>query len=382
MSSFDVVIAGGGPAGLALAIDLAILGHRLAVVEPRVYPIDKPCGEGIMPEGVKYLERLKVTPRLNKSQISQFAGVCLINARKERAYSYFSNDFGLGCRRLELSRALHERALEFKNISFFNAKAKSLRKASDRMVLATDFGELDARLIVGADGLRSSVRNFAGLAGAISRTKRYGLRQHFHLEHKKKLVEVHFGPGIEAYITPCGPEQINVAFLWTKGRLTSQVEQIGFLQMLELFPILKKELRHAHPLSQKMAIGPLEQKCRSVIADGVALIGDASGYLDAITGEGNSLAFAQAQALANIVNEGLGRNKSILSYKDLKPYKLAHASIVKKYYQNTRLMMWLIHHPPLFNFIIGMAAKSPNAFSWLVNSIRTKISAKHSHQLF
>ena len=54
----DVVVVGGGPAGLAAAIAARLAGLETTVVERALPPIDKPCGEGIMPDGVAILERL------------------------------------------------------------------------------------------------------------------------------------------------------------------------------------------------------------------------------------------------------------------------------------------------------------------------------------
>lgn len=58
----DVLVAGGGPAGLAAAVQARLAGLTAVVVEPRTAPVDKACGEGVMPGGVASLRALGVEP--------------------------------------------------------------------------------------------------------------------------------------------------------------------------------------------------------------------------------------------------------------------------------------------------------------------------------
>lgn len=369
MRNVDVAIVGGGPAGLCAAIEFAQLGFLVTVIEPQNYIIDKACGEGIMPEGVEHLRRLKILPHLDAQNMSKYNGVCLINEKGVKVYSKFARaSYGLGCRRLNLSQALFARVREYSNINILPGFALGLKKCSKTMLVETEKGTVSARLVVGADGLRSSCRRWAGLLGADAEKKRYGLRQHYRVKPWSNFVEVHFKPGIEAYITPCGPSQTNIAFLWTKGQ--PKLSAINFASMLELFPSIKKNIAGHEALSEPMAIGPLEQKCKSPIAPGLALIGDASGYLDAITGEGNSLAFAQSQALSMIVNKALRNTEGSLSEKDLEPYANAHRRIVKSYYRNTKIMLWLSSRPAFMNNLIAAGSTCPAIFSWALEKIR------------
>jgi flavin-dependent dehydrogenase len=173
--------------------------------------------------------------------------------------------------------------------------------------IETERGHIEGRWCIGADGLRSQMRNWAGLEarppyrrtrqGGYPRSSRFGVRGHFALKPWSDCVEVLWADGCEGYVTPVGPDEVGVAFLWSG-------EKAGFDTLLERFPRLERKLRGARSISEKMGSGPFEQRTRGVWSDRVALVGDAAGYRDAITGEGLALAFHQAQALARALAQG------------------------------------------------------------------------------
>src|ERR1700736_1989150 len=100
---------GGGPAGLAVAIVAAEQGLSVIVLERRSFPPDKACGEGVLPPGVKALERLGIADQFDRSTCYPFAGIRFIQEDGSAASARMPSN-GMGIRRTVLVEALAQRA--------------------------------------------------------------------------------------------------------------------------------------------------------------------------------------------------------------------------------------------------------------------------------
>ncbi|AQA02200.1 monooxygenase [Mycobacterium sp. MS1601] len=274
MSGFDtdVLVVGGGPGGLATALHARARGLSVIVAEPRESPIDKACGEGLMPGGLAELAALGVDPAG-----MPFRGIAYSDG-KRRAEARFRDGMGRGIRRTTLHAALAARAKEV-DTEWVSTKVGTVIQDADGVTAAG----IRARYLVGADGLHSAVRRSVGIASTVGSPRRVGLRKHFHVPVWSEFVEVHWSPHGEAYVTPVEPDLVGVAILSTDRA------------DLSCFPWLQERLRGAEHTKER-GCGPLRQVVSRRVAGRVLLVGDAAGYEDALTGEGMSLAVKQAAA--------------------------------------------------------------------------------------
>lgn len=370
----DALIVGGGPAGLSAAIVLARAGLRTLLCEKKTFPVDKACGEGIMPTGVAHLAQLGVSRHLAAEDVYSFVGVCYYAPAGQRAAGVFAEGPGWGVRRTTLSAALLRRAGELGCLEVRPETAvKPLARSAEYILVQVGRQRVRTRLLVGADGLNSTVRRWAGLEKRVQsislQPRRWGARQHFRVAPWSDYVEVYWGKGIEAYVTPCGARQVGVAFLWDRARYGRIQGGPGFFDvLLQAFPQLQAKLHGAEPASRPQAIGSLYRPVLSPVADGVLLLGDAAGYLDAITGEGISLATAQALALEKTIAPLLQADRGLPATAQLATYKQAHKDIVRPYYYFTWLVLLLSRYPTLAQRVIGVLAWQPALFQCLLSA--------------
>ena len=346
--SRDLIVVGGGPAGLATAIEARLAGLTVAVFDHSHPAIDKACGEGLMPDAAQRLAALGV--RLPAGDSHPLRGIRYVDG-EVAAEGIFPRASGLGVRRLALHQALAGRAADLGADLRWGEAVHGLAPGG----VETARGRALARCVVGADGLGSRVRRWAGLEGPPARRRRFGLRRHYHLRPWSDLVEVHWGPGCEAYVTPVADEQVGVALLWSG-------EARGFDDLLSRFPALAARLTGAPAASRDRGSGPLQRRVRGVVAGGtpgssgvVALVGDASGYVDAITGEGLAIAFHQAAALVAALGAG-----------PIDRYARAHRRIGRLPTAITELMLAIERHPRLRRRAIAALAAEPALFSRLL----------------
>ncbi|RFA15970.1 monooxygenase [Subtercola boreus] len=290
MENPDVLVVGGGPVGLATAIGARRTGLRALVVEPRPGPIDKACGEGLMPGALAELDRLGVRPHGHP-----IAGISYHDGSHEAEHR-FRGSPGLGVRRTELSRALHERAAE-SGVGVGAGRVVGVTQDARGVDAAlADGSSIRCRWLVGCDGLHSGVRRLAGLEAAAPRggaARRYGLRRHFRRAPWSDVVEVFWSGSAEIYVTPVDDELVGVAMLGPRG--------LVFADEIARIPLLAEFLRGAEPAGPLSGAGPLRQRVRAHASGRVLLVGDASGYLDALTGEGMRIGFAQAAAAVRAI---------------------------------------------------------------------------------
>jgi len=359
----DALVVGGGPAGLAFAAAAAARGLSVTVLERGVYPVDKACGEGLLPAGRRALEALGVLPLLAPGAGVELRSIrwCEGDAQGRGVRLALPAPGGLGIRRTALSAALRARAEALGAEIRAGAGVVAHARGPDgvRVTLAGG-AELEGRVLVAADGLASAVRRREGLELRATGPRRFGLRRHFARAPWSDGVEVHFGPGAEAYVTPVSAQEIGVAFLFSSPDPDPGPNpRPRFDELLGRFPALSSRLRGAAPASAVRGAGPLARSARAPIADRLVLLGDAAGYLDAITGEGLSLGFACALELARLLPAAL---QAGCSTRALTPYARAWRRRYRTCAAYTELMLQLSRHPALRRAVLRVAGGLPAPF--------------------
>ncbi|MFY9727941.1 MAG: FAD-dependent monooxygenase [Bryobacteraceae bacterium] len=334
----DVFVIGGGPAGLAAAIAARRRGLEVTVADRSQPPIDKACGEGIMPDGVAAARALGIS--LEDGGARPFRGIRFCE-RTLAVEAPFPEGAGFGIRRTALHGMMVELALQTGVRIMWGANVAGLEGGGVRVS-----GQLArARWIVGADGVNSVVRRWAGLDACAHHSRRYGFRRHYHIAPWSDFMEIHWGEGCQLYLTPVGDAEICVA-------LISRDHRQRLDQVLPRFPELARRLAAAGVTSSERSGVSATRRLRRVWRGNVALVGDASGSVDAITGEGLCLLFQQAEALAGTLAVG-----------DLALYQAAHRRMGRRPELMAHLMLLLDRHGRLRNRVLRAFAARPRLLS-------------------
>jgi flavin-dependent dehydrogenase len=306
-----------------------------AVIEPKPAPIDKACGEGLMPAALERLEALGV----RDIDGHPFAGIRYVDAYDPARTA--TGDFarpGLGVRRTELHRRLSQ-AAERAGVERIQGHVDQVDQRAGHVSAA---GHL-ARYLIAADGLHSQIRRQLDVALEPRRPARFGVRRHFRRAPWCDRVEVHWGSRGEAYVTPVGPETVGVAFLVPDGG--------RFDELLDHFPVLAARIHGAESVSKARGGGPFEQRVERRVVGRVLLVGDAAGYLDPLTGEGVALGVATACAAVEAIAADAPH-----------AYERRYRSLTREYYWMTGLLLEISRRRWLHGTMIDMLDRVPPLF--------------------
>jgi len=307
----DVVVIGGGPAGLAAAIASRQRGLDVIVVDGAIPPIDKACGEGLMPDGVQALTDLGIT--IPPEESYPFRGIRFLSSGVKVDAS-FPVGHGVGVRRTKLHALMIERAAAAGVQMLWRTVVTGLHP--EGVWLGTNM--VRSRWIVGADGAHSRVRQWADLDQCVHHQQRFAFRRHYRVSPWTNCMELHWGRNCQLYVTPIAHDEICVASISRDPRLRLDAA-------ITEFPAVASRLAGQERSSAEKGAVSATRKLQKVHNERVALIGDASGSVDAITGEGLCLSFRQALLLSECFAAGsldryqprhrsLGRRPAVMSW--------------------------------------------------------------------
>lgn len=337
----DVFVIGGGAAGLSAAIAARQEGFRVSAADCGTPAKDDSCGDVLMPAGVAALRKLGVGLGLNDGM--PFRGLRFVE-RRVAAQADFPDGWGRGVRWSTLHKLLIERAWRVGVEMNWGVRVRSGQAGE----LTADGSGVRSRWIIGADGKNSRVRNWAGLGADDRNEKRRALRRHYRVKPWSEHAEVHWSAECQMYVTPSGATDVCLTAFTRKDGLK-------FEEVLARFPGITARLAGAEAGATEETQTGAARSLRGVFRGNVALVGDASGGVDALTGDGLALGLQQGVQVA-----------AALRKNDLRGYQREHRRMMQRPRLMSRLLVMLNERGWLRRRLLSALAANPAMFSRLL----------------
>jgi flavin-dependent dehydrogenase len=399
----DVAVVGAGPAGSATAILLARQGHHVGLIDKATFPRDKACAEYMSPAIEGILTRLGVMEQVESAHPAHLRGFSIYTPAGRAFRADFAGitdatgkafyEYGLALPRHLFDHLLVERArsegvevYEGTRLQVFQVEQAGSKRISVNLALqsaqptragtnggaaGTIQGErtasvatttLRARLLVAADGVHSLIARRLGVQRPSRRQRKIALVTHMRgIRDLGVYGEMYVGRSRYVGLAPLEPPEIgdlcNVAIVVDESeapRLAGRVETF-FDEALCDFPALAPRLADARRTKDILAISRLAVSARRLSADGVMLVGDATGFYDPFTGEGIYRALRGAELLAEVAGAALAAGDC--SARRLRAYDRRHRHEFAGKRLVEQIVQWLIAHPRLCEHVAQRFAR-------------------------
>lgn len=371
--TYDVLIAGAGPAGASAAIKLAQSGLQVGLFDKATFPRDKTCGDAL---GVDVINQLKM---LSDTLVEKFEklenkiasyGVKIFSPDHNHIdIPYISNNensCGYISPRIDFDNLLFEDAKKFSNIRIHqNCTVSDAQVKPDAAVLNTSEGTFTGKIIVGADGAHSIVSKTLGKIKVEKKHYSAGLRVYYENVtsfHHQGFIELHFFrdvlPGY-LWVFPLANNKANVGLCVLSSVVSKKKMNLKetLQKLLKTNDHLRDRFREANALETIKGYGlPLGSKKRNLSGERFLLAGDAASLIDPFTGEG----------IANAIRSGRFAAKHIINCFEEKNFSAAYNktydneiySKMGKEFKVSRTLQKVVRYPTLLNFVIKKARRS------------------------
>lgn len=367
----DVIIVGAGPAGSATALLLARRGHRVLMVDRARFPRPKPCGEYLNPGAVETLRRLGLADAVGRAGVS-ISGMFIAGPGGETLWAPFPTGHGLLVPRERLDHMLMHAAMRAGAGVIEECRVDAVSPGPPVLVTArraTEPLQLKAHLVVGADGIRSTVARREGpLAPAAP--GHYTIGAHFEdLSVDVPRGDLHLGWGWYAGAAVYGRGRGNVVVAVPRAALQrcQGDSDAAFHQACASLPALSAMLAGARRTTPFVSVGPLGFTRRPSIGDGVVLVGDAAGTINPMTGEGIALALRGAELAAAVADSALRTGDA--SRRAIASYERARAAAFRGTWMVSRMLQWIVWRPHVAARLFRGLARDPSLASHLLGVI-------------
>jgi len=296
----DIIVIGGGLAGLCNAIHLSKLGKKVLLIEKNEYPKHKVCGEYISNEVVPYLDFLEVNPfdfgavRINKFQLSTTKSN-IISAKLPLG--------GFGISRYTLDLALAEKAKE-NGVMILQDTVLDVTFLKDFFQVETKQNSIfTSKIAIGAFGKRSLLDVKMGRNFIQKKSPYLGVKIHVKGNFKEDLVALHNFKGGYCGVSKVENNAINLCYI-TNYATFKKYKNIADFQEQVVFKnrFLKEIFQNSEAIFEKpLSISQISFETKKPVENHVLMCGDSAGMIHPLCGNGMSMAIQSAQLASKLI---------------------------------------------------------------------------------
>ena len=365
----DVVLIGGGLAGLTAAIHLSKKGLKVTLIEKSDYPRHKVCGEYISNEILPYLQWLDIDiSELQPTNIKNFR----FTSRSGQAAKAQLPLGGFGISRFTLDHFLYQKALA-NGCRVLKETVSNVTFGADRFSVTVSSQIIETKLVLGAYGKRSNIDQVLSRDFIAKKSPWLAVKAHFSGDFPDDLVALHNFDGGYCGISKVENNAINICYLADYASF-KKYKNIDDFQQNVLFK--NKELKSVFENATLLFDKPLtiSQICfekKSPVENHILMIGDTAGLIHPLCGNGMAMAIHSSKIASELVLDFY--NSTINSREELENSytKLWKKQFGKRLFMG-RILAKILRNKAITAIIISTVATIPKLLPLLIKQTHGK----------
>lgn len=355
--SYDVIVIGGGLAGLTTSLHLGQQGVHVLLLEKYKYPHHKVCGEYVSNEVMPYLKGLGVDPfEKGAVPISRFE----ISDTEGKKVSSPLSLGGFGISRFAFDDLLYEKAKQVAEVIF--ASVETVQFQNNGFSVQTLEGDaFEASYVVGAFGKRSLIDTFLKRKFIQQKSPWLGVKAHYEYDFPSDTVSLHNFEGGYCGLSQIETGAVNACYLTNYESFKTAGSIEGFqAEVLSQNPHLKNFFKNAKPLFEKpLSISQISFEKKLAVEDHIFMVGDSAGLIHPLCGNGMAMAIHSAKLFCDLFLEVFQKgniNRSLLE----EAYRVTWNQTFTKRLRNGRIIQRVLLRPVTAQIGLKVARMFPS----------------------
>lgn len=371
---YDVVIIGGGLAGLSLAIQLRHHSYKVLVLEKEQYPFHRVCGEYISFESWDFLESLGYPlSEMNLPVINHFIVTAPNGLKVERTLP----QGGFGISRYKIDAELAQLARQAGVMVLEGVKATDVVLVNQLNHISTNKGLFKAKLVVGCFGKRSNIdvkwkRNF--INHKATRLNNYiGVKYHIKTRLPQNAIALHNFKDGYCGVSKVEGDEYCLCYLTTAANLQAYGNSVKAMEEKLLYqnPHLKELFASSEFLwKEPVTIAQVSFQKKELVYNNMLMLGDAAGMIAPLCGNGMSIALHGSKIAAGLLHQHL--QGQITYHRLLHQYQQQWQQLFSRRLWVGRFIQRIFGKPFLTSIFLQLLKPFPPIISFLIRQTHGK----------